>query len=105
MIKVVDRIGKAHVAGDMVYAYYDTYKSEYIVLDKYQEVSTPTIYGQWDGTSITIEGTSGVTDDDINIGSSKAVENTLNLPEPEDNCTVRAVAVKFLITANPYYGS
>jgi hypothetical protein len=103
MIKVVDRIGKTHAAGDMVYAYYDTYKSEYIVLDKYEEVSTPTIYGQWDGTTIKVEGLSGITtENNIDIGSSITVENTLNLTTPDEDCTVRGVAIKFLTSDNPY---
>jgi hypothetical protein len=97
-IKIVDRIGRSHSVGSMVYAYYDTYKSEYIVLDTYEEVSAPTIYGTWNGSSITVEGTSGT--NDITIGSSITVENTLNFPAPQGGCQPKAVATKFLITSS-----
>lgn len=32
IIKIVDRIGQKHTNGSLIYAYYDTFKSEYIVL-------------------------------------------------------------------------
>jgi hypothetical protein len=45
MIKVVDRIGRCHNAGELVYAYFDTLTEKYIVLDKHPQPTTPTIYG------------------------------------------------------------
>jgi len=92
MITVVDRIGKEHNIDDKIYAYYDTYKAEYIVLDKYKEAPTPTIYGFWDGTSITVDGATGTSEEHI-LGSSVPVSNKINFIKPE--CPVRAVAVKF----------
>jgi hypothetical protein len=97
VIKVVDRLGKSHNVGDMIYAYYDTYNSEYLVLDKYPETSSssPTIYGIWSSGHIIVENISG-TDRDISVGSSIAVENALNFREPDYSCSVRAVAMKFI---------
>lgn len=101
IIKVVDRIGKSHNAGTLIYAYYDTYRSEYIVLDTYEEQSSPMIFGQWDGETIKVEGTVGLSSkDNINIGSTVTVQNRLNLEKPLVTCTVRAVAVKFLKSSN-----
>jgi hypothetical protein len=98
MIKVVDRLGQSHKSGEKIYAYYDTYKGEYIVLQtKNTTESTPTIYGLWDGSSIYVEGYSGLSsEDDISIGDYVAVENLLNLPTPNDQCNnIQAVAIKF----------
>lgn len=47
MINIVDRIGKTHRVGSLVYAYFDTLTEKYIVLDKDPESMTPTIYGNY----------------------------------------------------------
>lgn len=101
IINVVDRIGRSHNAGSLVYAYYDTYKSEYIVLETYEEQSAPMIFGQWVDDTIKVEGTVGLSaKDNINIGSTVQVVNRLNFEKPLATCTVRGVAVKFLKSSN-----
>ena len=47
MINIVDRIGKTHKIGELVYAYFDTLTEKYIVLDKHPEPITPMIYGTY----------------------------------------------------------
>lgn len=47
MINIVDRIGKTHNVGQLVYAYFDTLTEKYIVLDKSPEPNTPTVYGTY----------------------------------------------------------
>lgn len=101
IINVVDRIGRSHNAGSLVYAYYDTYKSEYIVLETYEEQSAPMIFGQWVDDTIKVEGTVGLSaKDNINIGSTVEVVNRLSFEKPLITCTVRGVAVKFLKSSN-----
>jgi len=41
VIKLVDRIGRKHKVNDLVYAYYDTANSEYIILDNVSTISSP----------------------------------------------------------------
>jgi hypothetical protein len=91
----VDRLGKCHKPGTLVYAYYDTHTDKYIVLQDYEGQITPMIYGVYTKLSsvdgyITIEGLTG-TDCDITIGNSVYVKNPMRHSSSCD--VVRAVAV------------
>lgn len=60
MISIVDRIGRKHRIGELVYAYFDTSTEKYIVLEKHPEPKTPTIYGKYSGGQITVEYAAGM---------------------------------------------
>jgi hypothetical protein len=96
LITLVDRIGNSHSFNEMVYAYYDTYKSEYIVLGSRQ--ATATIYGTISELTnssgvLTIEGISseGLP---LKKGDKIDVSNILNFSIPS-GCTVKGVATQF----------
>jgi hypothetical protein len=97
MINIVDRIGKTHKAGEFVYAYFDTQTEEYIVLDKYSEITTPTIFGIYNPSTgiLTVEYAAGIDyyKDGIVKGTEVTVVNKLNLSTPQ-SCTIFAVAIK-----------
>jgi hypothetical protein len=96
LVTLVDRIGNSHNFNEMVYAYYDTYNSEYIVLGSRQ--ATATIYGTISELTnssgvLTIEGLSseGLP---LSKGDKIDVSNILNFSIPS-GCTVKGVATQF----------
>lgn len=102
MINVVDRIGKTHQTGELVYAYFDTSTETYIVLDKYSEPATPTIYGIYYNTTppsgyLQVEYAAGIDHckDYIYKDAMVPVVNKMNLSV---NCDygigVQAIAIK-----------
>lgn len=88
MIDVVDRIGKTHLTGELVYAYFDTSTEKYIVLDKFLEPITPTIYGTYYPSDINygyiiVEHATGIErcgDYMITKGSSVMAKNKIGAP-------------------------
>ena len=81
-IPIADRLGRVHEIEDLVYAYYDSYTNDYIVLQSYPD-STGAIYGVYTKVDdqygfIKVEGRVG-TPPDIEIGSVVTVMNKLNL--------------------------
>ena len=81
-IPIADRLGRVHEIEDLVYAYYDSYTNDYIVLQSYPD-STGAIYGVYTKVDdqygfIKVEGRVG-TPPDIEIGSMVTVMNKLNL--------------------------
>jgi len=99
LIKIVDRIGNSHNVDDLVYAYYDTYNSEYIVLSAYGnqksglKVYGPVTLSEGSGTLL-VEGISRV--GDIAIGDTIKIGNPLNFVIPS-GCTAKGVAEQFEI--------
>lgn len=98
MINIVDRIGKTHKIGELVYAYFDTSTEKYIVLQRHPEPITPTIYGMYSALdetegSIVVEYSAGIDycDEGIVKGSVISVKNKMNLPA---NCSAPAIAIK-----------
>lgn len=98
MIKVVDRIGKTHKVGELVYAYFDTLTEKYIVLQKHPEPTTPTIYGTYYPyqSCISVEYANGIEpcdDSYVYKGANVTVVDKLGLGT---NCLdgVPAIAVK-----------
>lgn len=86
MIDVVDRIGKTHKIGELIYAYFDTSTEKYIVLDKHPEPTTPMIYGNYyaendDYGFIKVEYAAGIDycKDNITKGSVVTVVNKIKL--------------------------
>jgi hypothetical protein len=81
----------------MVYAYYDTYKSEYIVLGSHSSSSNYSIYG-----TVTLSGSSGtilvdgisVSGSPIDKGETISLSNPLNFSIPS-GCTAKGVAMQF----------
>ena len=81
-IPVTDRLGRVHEIEDLIYAYYDSYTNDYIVLQSYPD-HTGAIYGVYTKVDdqygfIKVEGRVG-TPPDIEIGSVVTVMNKLNL--------------------------
>ena len=96
MIKLVDRIGKGHNAGELVYAYFDAENNVYIVLQRHKELNTATIYGEFRYGYLQVEGMAGVDPlDNITIGSTIPVFDRLYLQKTEEDCFRKGVAVKF----------
>lgn len=96
-IKIVDRIGLAHPSGDLVYAYYETYDSEYIVLGSMG--SGDTIYGivtpSGSGVNIYVEGATAI-DEEVYLGANIYADNPVNFIIPSGtSCYVRGVATRF----------
>lgn len=99
MINIVDRLGKTHKVGEIVYAYFDTSTEKYIVLQRHPEPITPTVYGiysQIPGESwgnLIVENAAGIDycDEAIQKGSIVTVYNKLNL---DAACPAPAVAIK-----------
>lgn len=85
MINIVDRIGKTHKIGELVYAYFDTLTEKYIVLDKHPEPVTPMVYGTYVETegsepkkgSFVVKYSTGMDACDEDVPT---VYNKLNLP-------------------------
>lgn len=96
IIKLVDRIGNSHFVDDLVYAYYDTYRSEYIVLGSHESdikiYGSVTLFGS-SGTLV-VEGISVAESNTIKIGDSVTINNPLNFVIPS-GCTVKGMAMKF----------
>ena len=96
IIKLVDRIGNSHFVDDLVYAYYDTYRSEYIVLGSHE--SDIKIYGSVTLTgssgTLVVEGVSVAESKTVKIGDSVTINNPLNFVIPS-GCTVKGMATKF----------
>jgi hypothetical protein len=98
MINIVDRLGKTHKIGELVYAYFDTSTEKYIVLQRHPEPITPVIYGIYSSLDST-EGTlvvdyaAGIDycDEGIQKGATIIVKNKLKLPA---DCSAPAVAIK-----------
>lgn len=83
-IKLVDRIGIKHNVGDMIYAYYDTFTHEYIVIESKKSSTNTIAYGYISGSkSLNVIGYGG--GDASIIGSDIGFENPLNLTVPT-NC-------------------
>ena len=81
-IPIVDRLGRVHEIEDLVYAYYDSYTNDYIVLQSYPD-HTAAIYGTYTKVDdeygfIKVEGRVS-TPPDIELGSVVTVMNKLNL--------------------------
>jgi hypothetical protein len=98
MINVVDRLGRKHQVGELVYAYFDTSTEKYIVLERRPDPITPIIYGVYspiDETegNLIVEYAAGIEycDDGIRNGSVVAVKNKLKLSA---NCAGPAMAIK-----------
>jgi hypothetical protein len=98
MINIVDRLGKTHKIGELVYAYFDTSTEKYIVLQRHPEPITPTVYGTYsriDSTEgiILVEYAAGIDycEEGIRKGSMISVRNKLNLPV---DCSAPAIAIK-----------
>ena len=98
MINIVDRLGKTHKIGELVYAYFDTSTEKYIVLQRHPEPITPTVYGIYshiDNTegTLVVEYAAGIDycDEGIQKGATIIVKNKLNLPA---DCSAPAVAIK-----------
>jgi hypothetical protein len=94
VINIVDRLGKRHNIGELVYAYFDTSTEKYIVLDKHPEPVTPTIYGLYNNGSITVDYAAGIDScNKIYKGSIIQVVDKLNLVK-DQNSSCAAVAIK-----------
>lgn len=94
-IKLVDRIGIKHSIGSMVYAYYDTFTHEYIILESKKAQVSNIAYGYISGSkSMTVMGYGG--DDSSVLNTDIEFENPLNLTIPT-NCMVFGVAAKVYI--------
>jgi hypothetical protein len=96
VINIVDRLGKRHDIGELVYAYFDTSTEKYIVLDKHPEPVTPTIYGLYNSSnkSITVDYAAGIDScDKIYKGTVIPVVDKLNLVKPGSNNSP-AIAIK-----------
>jgi hypothetical protein len=98
MINIVDRLGKTHKIGELVYAYFDTSTEKYIVLQRHPEPITPTVYGTYSGIDNTegvlvVDYAAGVNycEEGIVKGSEIFVKNKLNLPA---DCSAPAIAIK-----------
>jgi len=98
MINIVDRLGKTHKIGELVYAYFDTSTEKYIVLQRHPEPITPTVYGIYSPTGPTegvlvVEYAAGIDycDEGIQKGVTISVKNKMNLSA---NCSSPAVAIK-----------
>lgn len=92
IIKIVDRIGIKHNIGDMVYAYYDTYSHEYVVLETSRSSSEDNViaYGYLaQSNSISVQGYSGPRK--FTIGDIIKFENPLDLDIPTECYPVYAV--------------
>lgn len=94
LIKLVDRIGIKHNIGDMVYAYYDTYTHEYIILESNKSVSDNVIaYGYISASNtLTIEGYSG--NGSVSVGDNITFNNPLQLHIPNCDVPIKAVIGK-----------
>ena len=82
-IRIGDGIGKCLRPGTVVYAYYDTDKDLYIALQDYEEMVTPTIYGNYYSESsvagwIIVDGFTGA-DCSVETGQVVYVYNPLLL--------------------------
>ena len=82
-IRIGDGIGKCLRPGTVVYAYYDTDKDLYIALQDYEEMVTPTIYGNYYSESsvagwIIVDGFTGA-DCAVETGQVVYVHNPLLL--------------------------
>ncbi len=98
MINIVDRLGKTHKIGEMVYAYFDTSTEKYIVLQRHPEPITPTVYGIYSPSDATegvlvVEYAAGIDycEEGIQKGITISVKNKMNLSA---NCSAPAVAIK-----------
>ena len=81
-IPITDRLGRVHELEDLVYAYYDSYTNDYIVLQSYPD-HTAAIYGVYTKVAdeygfIKVEGRVS-TPPGIELGSVVTVMNKLNL--------------------------
>ncbi|NDB60260.1 hypothetical protein EB001_17675 [bacterium] len=83
LIRIVDRIGIKHKIGDMVYAYYDTFANEYLVIESINSVTDNVIvYGYLtSNTQLSVNGYSG-NNGRISLGDIITFENPLNLRIP-----------------------
>lgn len=94
IINIVDRIGKRHDIGELVYAYFDTSTEKYIILDQHPEPVTPTIYGLYNNGSITVDYAAGIDScDKIYKGTVIEVVDKLDLVKPQHSNSP-AIAIK-----------
>jgi hypothetical protein len=100
LIRLVDRIGSTHFINDMVYAYYDTYRSEYIILTKqesniqvYGEITLGAPTSEYNGI-LSIEGISSA-NSKLQIGDQIKIRNPLGF-SIKKGCTARGVASRFI---------
>jgi hypothetical protein len=90
-IPIVDRLGRSHQLEELVYAYYDSYANNYIVLQSYPD-HTGAIYGEYirmddEKGSIRVEGVVGGPPN-VEIGSLISVMNKLNLCSGKTSNTI-----------------
>jgi len=97
-INIVDRIGRKHRVGELVYAYYDTSTEKYIVLEKHPEPLTPTIFGRYKNGKITVEYAAGMDFcTTVYKGSVYDVVDKLGLVnDPSQDCPAVAVRMEKL---------